>query len=140
MRRPFMPVVLGLMFVLPVVNSGAAAQTSRGGDLRVNQLQVIGTHNSYHREVSEPEQAAYDAAINTPGDYDASLAYSHAALPRQVARQNVRGLELDLLGDPLGGLYGEPLIRTTPIGLGAHRGSRCCTSPTWTTRRRACSL
>ena len=117
MRRAFMLVVLGLLFAASLANSSTAAQTSRGGDVRVNQLQVIGTHNSYHREVSEREQAAYDAAINTPGDYDAFLAYSHATLPRQFARQNVRGLELDLLGDPLGGLYDEPLIRTM-LGLG----------------------
>ena len=117
MRRAFKPVVLGLLFVATLANSSTAADTSRGGDVRVNQLQVIGTHNSYHREVSEREQAAYDTAINTPGDYDAFLAYSHATLPRQLARQNVRGLELDLLGDPLGGLYAEPLIRTR-LGLG----------------------
>lgn len=105
MRRPFMPFVLGLLFVLTVAGSGApAAEAHRGGGVRVNELQVIGTHNSYHREISEPEQAAYEAAINTPGDYDAFLAYSHATLPRQFARQNVRGLELDLFGDPQGGL------------------------------------
>jgi len=117
MRRPVMPVVLGLLLVLTVLGAGAAAQTAHGAGLRVNELQVVGTHNSYHREISEREQAAYDAAINTPGDYDAFLAYSHATLPRQFARQNVRGLELDLFGDPQGGLYASPLIRTA-VGLG----------------------
>lgn len=119
MRRPFMPFVLGLLFVLTVAGSGAtAAEAHRGGGgVRVNELQVIGTHNSYHREISEPEQAAYEAAIDTPGDYDAFLAYSHATLPRQFARQNVRGLELDLFGDPQGGLYAQPLIRSA-VGLG----------------------
>jgi len=112
-----MPVVLGLLLVLTVLGASAAAQTAHGAGLRVNELQVVGTHNSYHREISEREQAAYDAAIKTPGDYDAFLAYSHATLPRQFARQNVRGLELDLFGDPQGGLYASPLIRTA-VGLG----------------------
>jgi hypothetical protein len=120
MRRPFLPAVLGLLFVL-MIASGSAAADSRardgGGGVRINELQVVGTHNSYKREISEREQAAYDAAINTPGDYDAFLAYSHATLPRQFARQNVRGLELDLFGDPRGGLYASPLIRTA-VGLG----------------------
>jgi len=117
MRRRLTPVVLGLLFVLTIAGSSARAEQRRGGGVRVNEVQVIGTHNSYHREISEREQAAYEAAINTPGDYDAYLAYSHATLPRQFVRQNVRGLELDLLGDPRGGLYAEPLIRTT-LGLG----------------------
>ena len=119
MRRRFLPAVLGLLFAVSAVGGSAQAQAprARGGDVRLNQLQVIGTHNSYHREISEREQAAYDAAINTPGDYDAFLAYSHATLPRQFARQNVRGLELDLFGDPQGGLYASPLIRTA-VGLG----------------------
>ncbi len=123
-----MPVVLGVLFVLTITARSAAAERHNGG-VRLNELQVVGTHNSYHREISEREQAAYDAAINTPGDYDAFLAYSHATLPRQFARQNVRGLELDLFGDPQGGLYAQPLIRTV-VGLGpladpAWR-SRCC--------------
>lgn len=117
MRRPFLPVVLGLIIVLTLGAGSAAAAPPGGGAVRINELQVIGTHNSYHREISEREQAAYDAAINTPGDYDAFLAYSHATLPQQFARQNVRGLELDLFGDPQGGLYADPLIRRA-VGLG----------------------
>jgi hypothetical protein len=77
----------------------------------------LATHNSYKRELSEPEQAAYDEIIATPGDYDEFLAYSHATIPDQFARQDVRGLELDLFGDPGGGLYAEPLVRTR-LGLG----------------------
>jgi len=118
MRRQVLSAVLGLLAVLAAVSSTAQARPQPvRGEVRLNELQVIGTHNSYHREISEREQAAYDAAINTPGDYEAFLAYSHAALPRQFARQNVRGLELDLLGDPQGGLYAAPLIRAS-VGLG----------------------
>lgn len=109
--------LLGLLAAMAAVAGTARAAPGGVAGLRLNELQVIGTHNSYHREISEREQAAYDAAINTPGDYDAFLAYSHARLPRQFARQNVRGLELDLFGDPQGGLYAEPLVRRV-LGLG----------------------
>jgi len=115
-RRQFLPVVLGLLACLAAVPSAQADSRGRA-DVRLNELQVIGTHNSYHREISKREQAAYEAALNIPGDYDAFLAYSHATLPRQLARQNVRGLELDLFGDPQGGLYAEPLVRKR-LGLG----------------------
>jgi hypothetical protein len=87
------------------------------GPVRMNEIQVIGTHNSYKRELSETEQATYDAIIATPGDYDEFLAYSHASIPNQFALQDVRGLELDLFGDPQGGLYAEPLVRKR-LGLG----------------------
>jgi Phosphoinositide phospholipase C, Ca2+-dependent len=102
---------LFLIALLAVLAPPAAAAP------RLNEVQVIGTHNSYHRELSEPEQATYDQIISTPGDYDAFLAYSHASIPDQFAQQDVRGLELDLLPDPEGGLYAEPLVRKR-MGLG----------------------
>ena len=103
----------------------AAAQSPAGtGPVRMNELQVIGTHNSYKREISEAEQSAYEAAINTPGDYDQFLAYSHAPLPQQLGGQQVRGLEIDLFGDPEGGLYADPLVRQA-VGAGP------LTDPAW---------
>ena len=77
----------------------------------MNQLQVIGTHNSYHRELSPAERAAHDAIYRGAPVYDAFLAYSHASLPNQLGRQGARGLELDLFPDPDGGLYAHPLLR-----------------------------
>jgi hypothetical protein len=103
-----------------VLTATAAAQgpQARGGDeVRMNEVQVIGTHNSYKREISEAEQAKYDELLQKPGDYDAFLAYSHATIPNQLARQGVRGLELDLFPDPQGGLYAQPFVRTQ-LGLG----------------------
>ena len=105
-----------LLAAVPASPAVAAPRAGRGL-VRVNELQVIGTHNSYKRELSEPEQATYDEIIATPGDYDQFLAYSHAAIPDQFGQQGVRGLELDLFPDPDGGLYAEPLVRRR-LGLG----------------------
>ena len=104
--------------------TAAAAPPAGHGPVRMNEQQVIGTHNSYKREISEAEQSAYEAAINTPGDYDQFLAYSHAPLPQQLAGQQVRGLEIDLFGDPRGGLYAAPLVRQA-VGAGP------LTDPAW---------
>jgi hypothetical protein len=101
----------GLLVVLAIAGTSAPAGSEGRAGLRLNELQVVGTHNSYHRETSEREQDAYDALISTPGDYGAFLKYSHAALSQQLERQDVRGLELDLLPDPRGGLYAAPLVR-----------------------------
>jgi hypothetical protein len=102
----------------------AAPSIAGGGSVRMNELQVIGTHNSYKREISEAEQAVYEDAIDTPGDYDRFLAYSHAPIGQQFAGQRVRGLELDLFPDPQGGLYANPLVRQA-AGLGP------LTDPAW---------
>jgi hypothetical protein len=106
--------------LLPALVAGLAATPAEARPARevhLNQVQVIGTHNSYKRETSEAEQATYDQLISTPGDYDQYLAYSHASLPVQLAQQDVRGLELDLWPDPQGGLYANPLVRRR-LGLG----------------------
>jgi Phosphoinositide phospholipase C, Ca2+-dependent len=105
-----------LLLVLLAALTAAAPAAGRGSP-DMNEIQVIGTHNSYHRELTEPEQATYDQLIRTPGDYDAFLAYSHARIPNQFRLQEVRGLELDLFGDPEGGLYAEPGVRRV-MGLG----------------------
>jgi len=93
------------------VPGGAGAGGGAVGPLRMNEIQVIGTHNSYHRELSGPERAAHDAVYGGAPIYEAFLAYSHASLPNQLRRQGVRGLELDLFPDPAGGLYAHPLLR-----------------------------
>jgi hypothetical protein len=105
--------VLALAAVVLTAAPGLAAANGRGAQhsLRMNEIQVIGTHNSYHRELSKPEQAAHDAVYGGAPIYDNFLAYSHASLPNQLGRQGARGLELDLFPDPAGGLYANPLLR-----------------------------
>jgi hypothetical protein len=117
-------IVAVVMTALFGAAAAVAAPPAGKGPVRINELQVIGTHNSYKREISEREQAAYEAAINTPGDYDQFLAYSHAPIAQQFDGQRVRGLELDLFPDPQGGLYDTPLVRQA-VGAGP------LTSPAW---------
>src|SRR4051812_33355114 len=50
--------------------------------LRLNQIQIKATHNSYH--------------VETEGNTIPALAYSHVKLAEQLAAQGVRGLELDV--------------------------------------------
>lgn len=93
-------------------SAGAAAvatadQAAKGGGLRLNQLQQVGSHNSYHRELSAAEKQVQQA--QDPGAVN--IFYSHASIPNQLQDQNIRTLELDLFPDPAGGLYTYPLIR-----------------------------
>jgi hypothetical protein len=104
-------VVLTLALMLSTAGVAAADGPAPKRALRMNEIQVIGTHNSYHREVSPAELVAHDAIYGGAPIYENFLAYSHASLPNQLGRQGARGLELDLFPDPQGGLYANPLLR-----------------------------
>jgi Phosphoinositide phospholipase C, Ca2+-dependent len=110
-RRTLIPLVL-LALLAALAPAAAGAKRGPGkGVVRMNEIQVIGTHNSYHRELSKAERVAHDAVYGGAAIYDGFLAYSHASLPNQFSRQGARGLELDLFPDPQGGLYSNPLLR-----------------------------
>jgi len=72
----------------------------------MNQIQVVGTHNSYHREVSLRERTVFEKYVPAPENYY----YSHSKWTDQLDHQQVRSLEIDLHSDTQGGLYEYPLI------------------------------
>jgi hypothetical protein len=96
----------------------AAKRCTADACVRLNQVQVVGTHNSYHfRDVP--------TIFNAITAFDKSLAqsidYTHPVLPTQFSREGVRQIELDVFADPNGGRYAHPKLRellehtTTPI-------------------------
>ncbi len=76
-------------------------------DVRMNQVQVIGSHNSYKIAI-DPALLAY-IYEKDPRSAD-SLEYSHPSLLKQLDI-GLRNLEIDVLYDPQGGYY------TSPLGL-----------------------
>ncbi|KAJ3479351.1 hypothetical protein NLG97_g8344 [Lecanicillium saksenae] len=82
------------------------------GALRMNEIQVIGTHNSYHVEADPKEQDFMAKFTNDAINFR----YSHSALDVQLEYNRVRSMELDILSDPDGGNYAKPLIRRL-VGL-----------------------
>ncbi len=76
-------------------------------DLRLNQIQSIGTHNSYHiRPAPNLSKVMLDGNFLVKGLLG-SFEYTHDPLPQQFD-MGVRQIELDMLLDPEGGLYAEP--------------------------------
>ncbi len=73
--------------------------------LRLDQVQVLGSHNSYHVQAEPDLFAAMTAAAP---DLTATLEYSHAPLTEQLDRYGIRQMELDVFADPEGGRYAEP--------------------------------
>ena len=91
-----------LTFLMLLVNAVAIAELP---DVRLNQIQVIGTHNSYHIAPAPP---VMEALSKRSADMAKSLDYTHRPLPEQFTRFGIRQIELDLFADPEGGLYAEP--------------------------------
>jgi hypothetical protein len=82
--------------------------------LRLDQVQVLGSHNSYH---GRPYRPVLDALRNGGNAGLAqTLDYAHAPLPKQFAL-GVRQIELDVWSDPLGAKYAKPSF---PIQVGVH--------------------
>ena len=91
--------------VLGGTASVAACQAlSRDGNLKLNQIQVIGTHNSYHAGIAPSEAKLWQAKY---ADAYKGLDYQHQPLPQQFD-SGVRQIELDVYADTKGGLYGHP--------------------------------
>jgi hypothetical protein len=82
----------------------APAQTPADGRVRLNQIQVIGTHNSYHAGIPPSEAKLWQA--KHPREY-LGLEYRHPPLPEQLDH-GVRQIELDVFADTRGGHYAHP--------------------------------
>lgn len=73
-------------------------------DVRMNQIQVLGSHNSYHTGI-DPALFAY---LHTKyGKRMDGLEYGHLPLEQQLD-MGLRALEIDVVNDPQGGLYAHP--------------------------------
>ena len=70
--------------------------------LRMNEIQVLGTHNSYHIQARDDILALL--AVVEGQEVADSLEYTHLPLRDQLDR-GVRQFELDIFADPEGGLY-----------------------------------
>jgi hypothetical protein len=71
-------------------------------DIRMNQVQYLGTHNSYH---IRPRDGLFDLLLAFIPDVAPTLDYSHIPLQEQFDTQGIRQIELDIFDDPEGSLY-----------------------------------
>jgi Phosphoinositide phospholipase C, Ca2+-dependent len=90
----------------------ALAAAPSDADLRLNQIQVIGSHNSYHAGLT-PGVAKMLQATN-PKAFD-GLDYQHAPLTTQFDK-GIRQIELDVYVDAKGGRFAHPFGATLNAG------------------------
>ncbi|CAN5802019.1 phosphatidylinositol-specific phospholipase C1-like protein [soil metagenome] len=94
----------------------ATAAPNAGDELQLNQIQAIGTHNSFHVAAPPAEHALLEA-LNP--EQAAQRTYSHPSMATQVGEEKVRQLEFDVFADADGGLYATPKLREQ-AGLGPY--------------------
>ncbi|MEW4570655.1 Ca2+-dependent phosphoinositide-specific phospholipase C [Tautonia sp. JC769] len=108
-----------LALAMPAAVASGPTDDPIDDDLRLNQIQVVGTHNSYHLAPS-PGVMGMVAALS-PRQAEA-IDYSHRPLAEQFGRLQIRQIELDIFADPDGGLFSRPMARAALIGRGEDPG------------------
>ena len=74
--------------------------------LKLNEIQIIGSHNSYHITPSVGMLALIGSFMQ---DLATSMDYTHLPLDEQFTTYGVRQIELDVYPDPEGGLFANRL-------------------------------
>jgi hypothetical protein len=99
---------IAIYLALLIASSVRGAQTTAQQDkvVHLNQIQVIGSHNSYNLGFA-PSEEKYSQSRN-PKSYE-GLEYHHASLTAQL-NGGVRQLEIDIVQDPKGGRFAHPKI------------------------------
>jgi hypothetical protein len=92
-----------ILFSFLSAAAGGPAKACKN-DLRLNQIQVIGSHNSYHAGMGPHEMEFLRARDPKVAD---TLSYSHPSLDVQLDA-GIRQIELDIYADIKGGLYSHP--------------------------------
>ena len=95
------------LFAIPIVVLCPGLAMAADGP-KINEIQVIGTHNSYHI-APHPNVLAIVAATGL--ERARSLDYTHRPLAEQFGELGIRQIELDVFADPEGGHYAEPAAR-----------------------------
>jgi len=115
MFRSAIGVVVGA--ALAASASGAVAQTNHAAQdklVHINQIQVIGSHNSYHSGFAPSERKYLE--MKNPKALR-SLDYSHAPLSDQLSG-GVRQIEIDVFADAKGGRYAHLPIDDAAVKAG----------------------
>jgi hypothetical protein len=89
-------------------------------NLRINELQVIGSHNSY-RKRTDPYVMGFleqNASMLPPYFNPDNWDYEHLLLDAQFTDYSIRSIEFDVFDDPAGGLfffrYGKAVVAGDP--------------------------
>ncbi len=93
-----------LLLVIPILLFKNSMPKNSLGELRLNDIQVIGSHNSYKVAIERP---ILDYLFQLDSATGKSLQYEHPPFTEQL-ELGLRNLELDVYYDPNGGYHSNP--------------------------------
>ena len=96
--------IFHFLFLLLLL-SGCDEKKEQGmdiNDLKLNQIQVIGSHNSYR---IRPIEDMFDLLMVLNSELAAQLDYNHPSFDVQFSHHGIRQIEIDVYHDPDGGLF-----------------------------------
>jgi hypothetical protein len=106
--------------------AGTATTAAVEDEVRMNEIQVLGSHNSYHLR---PEPAVLDGIAAFAGEQAAiELDYEHLPITEQLEEHGIRQLELDVYADPEGGRFADRPAAAL-IGLPTESGEPALDEP-----------
>ena len=94
-----------ILFTLLITITLICNSNAQNDDLKINQLQVIGSHNSYRHAIETDLYnliQAKDTSRSLKG-----LQYTHISITEQL-NKGLRNLEIDVQADPKGGKFTHP--------------------------------
>src|SRR3984885_9250280 len=97
-------IVLCVIALAMGLQTSAYSQPTPNKAIHINQIQVIGSHNSYHAGIAPSESKLFKE--KNPKLYQA-FEYRHRPLDQQL-NSGIRQIELDIYADTKGGLYAHP--------------------------------
>ncbi|MCU1355666.1 MAG: putative secreted protein [Acidimicrobiales bacterium] len=103
-----LPLLAGASAGSPAGSAGRSGTKALDDTVHLNEIQTIGSHNSYHQV---PTGKEYDLRHQFLGDADQALMYQADPLAMQFQNDKVRQIELDAWLDDAGGRYSDPLLR-----------------------------
>jgi hypothetical protein len=92
---------VSISIILLLVAGAANGQSTE--NIRMNQIRVLGSHNSYKQAI-DPSLLQL---LRQKDQRVEGIEYSHLPIEQQLDR-GLRALEIDVVNDPAGGLYAHP--------------------------------
>ena len=112
---------LRILLGLACVRAGLQRPRRRWRDEpRFNQIQVIGSHNSYHIAPDKGSPGADRRPQRRSGPSRSTTPIARS--PSNSRNQGIRQVELDVYADPKGGLFATPAAREIVTALGKDPG------------------
>jgi Txe/YoeB family toxin of Txe-Axe toxin-antitoxin module len=102
----YIPLQKLIQFLVITIFFTACHQEKAKVELRLNHIQVLGTHNSYKLK---PHPELVDQLNDHMEGWSRNIDYEHRPLAEQLEELGIRQFELDIFADTAGGLFSEPV-------------------------------